>query len=185
MKDALTEKVEQIGLMLYQGTRDEDVIIAEWWDSMFGTEEFGNLIAESARSLSAFYTLFKPPNVMAYTVQEQKLESVHWAEPVSSSPHAIFFSSWCSKELRGTKRQALVMTTVYEVLFNLGKSVILGITKQEKLLDLHRKLGYVIMESVPYLFDHDAAWIMYLTKPAFETSRLYAAANKISKKEYN
>jgi hypothetical protein len=129
--------------------------------------------------------MFKPPNMLAYTANDNSLESAHWAEPISTSPHAIFFSSWCAHSLRGTKEQAVLMTTIYELLFNLGKRVVVGVTKQEKLLDLHRKLGYVILDPVPYLFDEDSAWIMYLTKDAFETSRLYAAATKIVEKEYN
>ena len=183
MKDALTERVEELGIRLYQGTPDEDVIIAQWWDSMFGTPEFSDLVASSAHSLSAFYTMFKPPNMMAYTVKDNAIESAHWAEPVSTSNKAIFFSSWCAESLRGTKQQAVLMTTIYELLFNMGKEVVLGITKQEKLLDLHRKLGYVILEPVPFLFDAEQAWIMYLTKEVFKTSRLYAVAAKISNEE--
>jgi hypothetical protein len=179
MTDALTEKVKELGITLYSGTPDEDVIIAQWWDLLFGTPEFADLVSSSAYSLSAFYSMFKPPNMMAYTVKDDAIESVHWAEPISTSPHAIFFSSWCAEELRGTKRQAILMTTLYQLLFSMGKRVILGITKQEKLLDLHRKLGYVILDPVPFLFDDASAWVMYLTKDAFEHSRLYVTANKI------
>ena len=179
----LEERIKELGIHLYHGTPDEDIIIAKWWDSMFGTPEFSDLVASTAHSLSAFYTMFRPPNMMAYTVRDAAIESAHWAEPVSTSDKAVFFSSWCAESLRGTKRQAVLMTTIYELLFNMDKSVILGITKQEKLLDLHRKLGYVILDPVPYLFDGDSAWIMYLTREGFETSRLYAAANKILNKE--
>jgi hypothetical protein len=185
MTKELTQKIERLGLKLYQGTPDEDVIIAEWWDSLFGTEEFSNLVASGSWSLSNIYVMFKPPNMMAYTVADQQLESVHWAEPVSSSPHAIYFSSWCAGKIRGTKHQVVLMCAVYETLFSMGKSVIIGITKQEKLLDLHRKLGYVILDPVPYLFDSDPAWIMYLTRQNFERSRLYAAGAKILKEELN
>ena len=76
------------------------------------------------------------------------------------------------------------MTTVYKLLFAMGKKTILGITKQEDLLDLHRKLGYVIMGPVPNLFDDDEAWIMYLTQESFETSRVFAVANKLEEREH-
>ena len=178
---ALKERVEELEIRLYQGAVDEDILIAQWWYPL--GDELPKLVSSSAYSLSGFYNLFKPPNMMSYTVKDKEMESVHWAEPVSTSPHAIFFSSWSSEELRGTKRHATLMTTIYEIIFNMGKKTILGITKQESLLDLHKKLGYVIMGPVPYLFDDDEAWIMYLTEPMFKDSRVFAVANKISNKE--
>jgi len=186
MKDeALTEKVQEIGLHLYQGTFDEDYLIAQWWDSLVESDDISLLVSSSAYSLSNFYGLFKSPNMLAYTVRDDQMESAHWAEPVSTSENAVFFSSWCLAAMRGKKQHAVVMTTVYELIFGTGKKVIIAITKQEQLLDLFRKMGYVILDPVPYLFDHDQAWVVYLTKENFERSRLYAVANKISNKEYN
>jgi len=178
---ALKDRAEELEICLYRGTVDEDILIAEWWDSL--GDELPKLVTESAYSLSSFYSLFKSPNMMSYTVRDRKMESVHWAEPVSTSPHAIFFSSWSSKALRGTKRHAILMATIYEILFSMDQKTILGITKQQELLELHSKLGYEIMGPVPHLFDGDEAWVMYLTKESFEASRVYAVANKIISKE--
>jgi hypothetical protein len=181
--EALKEQLYGLGAHLYCSTRDEDILIAEWWDRMFGTEEFSSLVAASAQSLSQLYGLFKPPNMMVYTVEGQELESIHWIEPVSSSPYAVFFSSWSSPKLRGAKRQAVLMTAVYELIFAMGKKTIIGITKQERLLNLHEGLGYVIVGKIPALFDAEPAWIMYLDMQGLKGSRLYAAAQKILNKE--
>ncbi len=175
----LQERIKELGIHLYQATSDEDILIAEWWDLLVLDGELSKLVASSAYPLSAFYGLFKSPNILAYTVKDDQLESAHWAEPVSTSEHAVFFSSWSTESLRGTKRQALIMTAVYGVLFALGKKTLLGITKQEDLVELHKKMGYVILDPVPHLFDDDKAWIMYLTKTGFKNSRLQATANKI------
>ncbi len=178
----LTERIKELGIHLYQATSDEDILIAEWWDRLVHDGQHGELVklvASNAYSLSAFYGLFKPPNMLAYTVRDEQMESAHWVEPVSTSQHAVFFSSWSSKELRGTKKQATLMTTIYTMLFAMGKKTLLGITKQEDLLEVHKMMGYVILDPVPHLFDDDKAWIMYLTKTGFENSRLQATANKI------
>jgi hypothetical protein len=183
MKDPLTKKVEELGIYLYQRTADEDILIAQWWDSLFGSVEFSNLVAASAQSLSQLYGLFKPPNMMVYTVEDKAIESIHWVEPVSSSPYAVFFSSWSSPKLRGARRQAVLMTTIYELIFAMGKKTIIGITKQERLLNLPEGLGYVIVGKIPSLFDAEPAWIMYLDMQGLKSSRLYAAAQKILNKE--
>ena len=185
MMKALKEHLTQLGAHLYCGTRDEDILIAEWWDRVFGTEEFGNLISSSARSLSALYGLFKPPKIMVYTVADGAIESLHWIEPTATSDGAVFFSSWSSPKLRGTKRQALLMATIFSLIFAMGKKTIIGITKQEKLLNLHKGLGYVIVGQIPNLFDAEPAWIMYLDRAGLEASRLWTVANKIKNKEYS
>jgi hypothetical protein len=177
----LKERVEELGICLYRGGFDEDILVAQWWDSL--AEERSNLVSSSAYNLSSFLNLFQPPNMMCYTVADDEMESVHWVEPVATSDYTVFFSSWSAKELRGTRRHLALMKTVYELVFNLGKKTILGITKQQKLLELHSKIGYVVFDPVPHLFDHDPAWIMYLTKESFETSRMCAVADKIEDKE--
>lgn len=183
--EALTEKIAELDLRMYQGTFDEDYLIAQWWDLLVSTGDIDVLVASSAHPLSGFLSLFKSPNVLAYTVRDNAIESAHWLEPVSTSQRAVFLSSWCNSKLRGTKRHATLMTTVYELIFAMQKKTIIGITKQQTLLDLHRKMGYVILDAVPDLFDSEQGWVMYLTEDSFKASRLYAAAVKIKQKEYD
>ena len=184
--EALTQKVVELGIRLYRGAFDEDYLLAQWWDHLINSGDINRLLSVNAHNLSSFFQLFElPRNMLAYTVKDGAIESAHWVEPVGTSEVAVFFSSWCCEEMRGRKQHAILMTTIYEIIFAMGKKTIIGITKQESLLDLHAKMGYVILDPVPNLFDLDSAWIMYLTKDNFERSRLYAVANKIANKEYN
>jgi len=101
---SLEERLSDLSIRMYQHTFDEDLLIADWWHAMSRTGEISQLVASNAHTLSGFYSLFKSPNMLVYTVKEEQMESAHWAEPVSTSPNAVFFSSWWEPESRGSKR---------------------------------------------------------------------------------
>jgi len=186
MSADMAARIKEVGLRLYQGTIPEDILIGAWWDRLLTSHELEKLVSSNAHAPSNFMHLFKTPNVMFYTVdKEDRMETVSWVEPVNTSPDACYFSSWNAPEIRGTRRQILIMDTIYLSLFAFGKKTIIGITKQPGLLKLHKKLGYVILEPIPNLFDHSPAWVMYLTQENYEKSRIHAAAVRISGKEMN
>lgn len=174
----LKQRNEQLGINLYQATQPQDYMIAMWWDDITASGEIEKLVASNARTLSSFFRLFQPPNLMSYTEKDERIESAHWLEPVATSSSAVFLSSWWEPESRGTKRHAQVMSTVYETIFAMGKKTILGVTKQGELIGLHRSIGYDIMGPIPNLFDDEPAWIMSLTELKFKAGRLFRAANK-------
>lgn len=180
----MTEQLEDLGIKLYRGSEPEDRMVAVWWDSLCDTGELQQLVAENAYNLSAFFTLFKQPSAMIYTEKDGSIETAHWVEPVSTSNHAVFFSSWYTPELRGSKRQALLSHTIYSFIFSMGRKLIVGITKQPQLLKLHEKLGYVILGSMPNLFDGYEGWLMYLTPEGLASSRLAASVARIKEKAY-
>lgn len=180
--DSCQENLKKLGIRLYQGSEQEDRALAVLWDSLVESGEIDLLVAQSARSLSTFLGLFRLPNMLIYTWDGIDMESIHWVEPVTTSANAVFFSSWCSPETRGTKRHLELATAIYELIFAMGKKLILGVTKQEQLLALHVKLGYAIMDPMPFLFDDCHAYIMYMTQPMFEDSRIYAVRNKLRNK---
>ena len=74
-------------------------------------------------------------------------------------------------------KEVQLMDAVYEGVFQFA-DVLVGITKQEKLLEIHRKIGYVYGCAVPYFFDSDPAYIVYLTKSGYRSGKVYAVARK-------
>jgi hypothetical protein len=182
------ERLEQLGVRLYMQTAEQDRHLAILWDKLSDTGELGLIAAKSAQSLSGFLGMFSPPCVLMYTMydeQAQEIESINWARSMGLSDYAIYFSAWMHEEVRGTKRHAMLASSIYEVIFSMERKVIIGITKQVDLLPLHEKMGYTIVDQVPYLFDESPAWFMYLTDENFKKGKLYSTANKILDKEFS
>lgn len=174
----LNDEIIRLGINLYQAKKEEDVAIAELFENIDLFQDLENLLAENARSLSGFFKLLSTPNTTFYTTEDAYIESIHWAQPVYTSNEAVFLSSWWLPSSRGTKRHALVMSTVYQILFSTGIQTILGVTKQEKLLKLHDKIGYVIHGPIPGLFDGQLGWLMALTELGFKYGKLYRLAER-------
>jgi len=181
--EKIQEKLKQLGVELYKASSLEDRLIAVWWDSLCESNELQQLFASNAHSLSGLFSVLRQPNMALYTTWHENIESIHWAEPVNTSANAVFFSSWCHPTLRGKKRQGQILHSIYSLLFAMGKKLILGITKQEKLLSLHQGMGYDILGPIPHLFDDAHAWLVYMTKPTFLSSRLSAVVNKLEERE--
>jgi hypothetical protein len=175
----IQNKLERLGIKLYKSTPYEDRLLAVWWDELYEQGSLHQILAANAQSLSGLYSVLKQPNMALYTRRAKEIESLHWVEPVSTSDNAVFFSSWCHPDLRGKKRQGEILHTIYSLLFAMGKKLIMGVTKQEKLLSLHEGMGYDILGPIPYLFDDSDAWIVYMTQPSFEVSRLSKVVTKL------
>jgi len=183
MTEEIKNKMQQAGISLYEATAWEDRMIAIWWDELCSSEEISQLLSASAHSLSGLYSVLGSPNITLYTIWHDNIESIHWIEPVNTSPNAVFFSSWCHPTLRGKKRQGEILHAIYSLLFAMGKKLILGVTKQEKLLSLHEGMGYDILGPIPFLFDDSHAWLVHMTEPTFKASRLSAVVNKLEERK--
>lgn len=175
---SLIDNLNEHGVKFYAGTVDEDIAITHLWHDLQSTGEITKLVATNAYSLSGFFSLLKLPNVAFYTQRGQDIESLHWLEQVSTSADAIFFSSWWRPDGRGSKRHSIVSSLVYQLVFSLDRKLIIGITKQENLLPLHKKIGYHVHEPIPYLFNGQTGWIMHLTEHDFKNGQLYKAAKE-------
>ena len=58
----------------------------------------------------------------------------------------------------------------YEAIFN-AYPVILGVTKQEKLLPIHERWGYTVVGKLPAIFDGEAGWLVVLTKEQYDVAK--------------
>jgi len=176
------ERIKSLGIKLYQQRPEEDYAIAMWWDRVYQDGTISEFATEACKSLSVFMSMFKNPNLMLYTTHGGNIEMAGWCEPIATSQRAAFFSSWCDPDFRGSKRQAMVMSVIYETIFQF-KEVLIGITKHKDLLDLHRKMGYTVEMYVPYLFDDNNAYVAFMTKDAFYEGQLFKTARKLFLKQ--
>jgi len=185
VSEELTNRVAKLGIRLYQGTFDEDYVIARWWDKLTNSGEINRFAAQSAQPLSGFFSMFQAPNMLSYTLHDSgEIESAYWVRPVPTSPYAVFLSAWKDPSCRATKRHAQVGSTVHELLFTMGKLTIMGITKQVSLLKLLKDMGYDILGPIPNLCDQDKGWLCVLTEEKFKQGKLYLTVQRtLSAKE--
>ena len=175
MNDTL-KQAEELGIRLYKCQADQDILIARWWEHLVETGDINLVAARNARSLSGFFSMIGPPRVLFYT-GEESVDFAVWLERAGNADKGYYFSNWIAEHLRGTRRHLRLMHMSYESAFKFA-DVLVGITKQKELLDIHRKIGYVYGCVIPYFFDSDPAYIVYLTKAGYRSSKTYAVAQK-------
>lgn len=168
MTDPIVKELQELGIKAYTGSPHEDRLVLSWWANMGDTGELHRVFSKSCYSLSKFYQLFQKPNWLFYREKDQEMQVCVWAEPLYSS---AFVGVWVAPNARKSKSSFRVLQFVYHVIFTAFNSVI-GVTKQEKLLPEHVKLGYNIVGKVDGLLDDEPAWIAYLTKESFQNSKL-------------
>lgn len=179
----IMEQAKELGIKTYERRSDQDILIARWWESLVESGEINLITTRGCRSLSGFFRMLGPPRILLYT-EEESIDLAVWFEKAGTSDKGYFFSTWTDKSIRGTRRQIRTLHTIYEGLFKFA-DVLVGVTKQKELLDVHRKGGYVYSGAVPYFFDSDPAYMVYLTKPGYRSGKLYALAKKEEDHEWS
>ncbi|MHA2065814.1 MAG: hypothetical protein ACXABY_15690 [Candidatus Thorarchaeota archaeon] len=171
------EEAKKLGLVLYQPCHEYDVALLQWWMHLNETGDFEDLFAQSQRPLSKFLKIFEPPCMLALAFEDTKIWAAMWFTPVGDGASAAFVGYWCDKDKRGSRKQFAITKLLYTMAFNFW-AVLVGVTKHERLLRIHRKLGYNIVGSIPSFMEGDDAWIVYLNKENFEKSRMYKLGEK-------
>ena len=175
----IEEKAKELGVELYVPSYEHDLLLFKWWMELQNSGDFETLFANSQRPLSKFIELFQPPRMLTFTCDESgNINHVIWFTPFSDAADAAFVGFWLHKDLRGTRHSVQVTNFVYSVAFQMFKTLI-GVTKHEHLLRIHRKLGYNIVGQIPHLMEGDDAWIVYLTKENFENSTFRKVEKRI------
>ncbi|MCH7759809.1 hypothetical protein IIA15_00185 [candidate division TA06 bacterium] len=149
---------------IYQGSSNQDLFIAQWWAKIQTNGELKMTFSSNCYALSGFFSLFQKPNVLTFDVDQKGLWFAAWFEPVMSS---AFMGLWVDKRKRGTiSSWKNFERVVSEGLSNF--SSIMGVTKQEKLVAQHKKIGYTELGVIPGIFDGEDGFILLLTKEAWE-----------------
>lgn len=172
------EKIKELGIVFYQRTYEQDIQLLNWWHELQQSGDFGRLFADSQLPLSKFLKLFDPPCILSYTTDEEnKIKHAIWFTPLSDSPTAAFVGFWTRESARGTRHMLKASVTLYSLAFKMFQTLV-GVTKHEHLLRIHRKMGYNISGQVPNFLEGNDAWIVYLTEENFKASRVYQVGGK-------
>jgi hypothetical protein len=168
----IMEQAKELGINVYERRPDQDILISRWWESLVESGEINLVATRSGRSLSGFFSMLGPPRILLYT-GEEFIDLAVWFEKAGTSDKGYYFSTWTDESIRGTRKQVRTLHTIYEGLFKFA-DVLVGITKQKELLGIHRKVGYVYGCAVPYLFDNEPAYVVYLTKSGYRAGKMYS-----------
>ena len=177
MEEYLKE-AKKLGLVLYQPCHEADVMLLQWWMRLNETGDFDRLFTEPQRPLSKFFDLFSPPCIPTLAVEDGKVWAAIWFTPLGENATSVFVGYWCEEAKRGSRKHMAISILVYDMAFRFWK-VLVGVTKQECLLAIHRKAGYNILGSVPHFMHDEDAWILYLTKENWHNSKYYQVGKKL------
>lgn len=175
----MEKKAEELGITLYQTSFDHDLKLFKWWTELQNSKDFETLFTNSHRSLSKFLNEFKSPCMLAFTCDSQgDINHAIWFTGYADSPTAAFVGFWAREGVRYTRHAVEVTSYIYSLAFTVFKTLI-GITKHESLLRIHRKLGYNIVGQIPNFLEGEDSWIVYLTEDNFKNSKLFQLKEKL------
>ena len=171
------EEAKKLGLVLYQPCHEYDIALMQWWIHLNESGDFDEVFASSQRALSKFFKIFESPCLTALAFEGTKIWMATWFTPFGDNASSAFVGYWCDKDKRGSHKQLKITKLLYTAAFDFW-NVLLGVTKHEHLLKIHRKLGYTIVGDIPHFMENKDAWIVYLTKENFMNSRMYKLGEK-------
>lgn len=153
----------------YQPRSEQDVLVAGWWKFLRDTNELHKLFPASQHSLSSFLASFARPVELVYQLNDGgEVCRAAWFSP--SMQVGAEGGMWIHPDLRASKDSMAFVLRCLEVALDTW-GVVFGITKQPALLDAHIQLGYTVSEELPNAWDGESAWIVMLTKAAFQEAR--------------
>ena len=151
-------------MRVYQPGPEDDLALLKAWDELVTSGELEKTFGRGAMALSSFLKMLAPPEHQ--TFYEVDDEGIWLLFTLSPAFGAAFVTLWVAKRRRHSHHQLAVVELAYEAAFQ-GFSLLLGVTKQERLLAQHQRWGYTVVGQVPGLWDGEAAWIVTLTEAAY------------------
>lgn len=142
-------------LYLYERGEESDLLLVKWWAQMKEDKDL-ELTFSSPPSLSRLFECFKPPVQLVFQYDQKGIYFSAWFEPFFDG---VAFSTWIRRDYRQSKASLALFLEAAEMGF-IDYPVLLGITKQKRIVPLHLRLGYHLLGEVPRLFGGETAFIL-------------------------
>lgn len=157
--------MREVKLIQYKPGIEQDCLLTHWYMMMIATKELHQTFTEL--SLSAFLRSFQLPHHLIYAQDSGNghIWFAAWFDPVFDG---ALLGIWADKSKRPTK----VGLATFEAAIEYGLArwpVLVSVTRQEKLLDEHRRLGYTLVGKLPMFWGGENAWILHLTREGFDS----------------
>lgn len=155
-------------MQVYNGSTEHDLLILRWWTDSFNSGELELFTTDTAQTPYGFLKMFEEPNILAFETDDSQIIMAAWVEPFMNG---AFYSLWIHPDHRRPVEPALAfINETYEAAFRVYP-VLVGITKQQRLLDSHAKLGYNYVGHIPHVFGEEGAHILYLTEEQWRNAK--------------
>lgn len=165
------EDFEKLNIRIYSRQHEEDILILRWWIRLQQTGEISDIRNPEAFRLSTFFSDFQPPTTLLYALDRNgQIDFACWLDAPPADRKTVYHGNWTAAEIRGTRRQYNLTRLSYQLIFEFFENIT-ALTWQPELLKIHEKLGYVITGTIPNYLGHELVYQVYLTKPAFYSSR--------------
>lgn len=164
MKRIVEEKTD---MKVFTGTQEECIILLNWYQHLLDIGDLDKILFPSCYTIGSFMSFFCSSKVkLVYVLDSNnQIQTAVWGEAITHG--VIWFSLWVKSNIRHTRKGLQIVLDIYHEVFN-HFYVIIGITKQEKILSTHKKFGYKIISKVPNLWGGiEDGWLVMLTKDDF------------------
>lgn len=148
-------------MRVYQPGPDDDLLMLKAWDELVTSGELEKTFGSGSLSLSSWFKSIAPPGHQ--TFYEVDDEGIWLLFTLSPAFGAAFVTLWVARRHRHSPSRLAAVELAYEAAFQ-GFSLLLGVTKQERLLAQHERWGYTVVGRVPGLWDGEDAWIVTLSE---------------------
>jgi hypothetical protein len=146
-------------LKVYDWKSDEFMLI-DWYAQLIQSGDMAVTFTPDMRYMSSFLGYFRGRATLGYSCDSRGIYFACWIEPFLSG---AFFGIWIREPYR-TRPVALKLTIeAYDAAFQTA-TVLIGICKQEHLRELHEKLGYQRLATIPALWSGDSVDAYAITK---------------------
>ena len=174
------KRIKSLGLKTYQRTSEEEIDLARWWERLRISEECNDLFPSNDISLTRFLNFFVSGKVILhYSLSNGDIATAAWLEQASHAhEHCMYISWWASEPARRTK-QFIRQTFAVLDLYTTAVPTLMAFGPVERIEDLQKKLGFVILGSVPNMFNGRDCNVMYITRDLFESSQFYPTGVKL------
>lgn len=158
--------VHPCGLKLYTGTPDEDVLIAHWYLRMANDGDLTNIFTRNARTLRSLFNMTGPPKTLIYLTDAEGMWFAVWGDTFMNGS---FIGLWTRKDRRGTRDMVRAILDAFAWYLVPLPNLFIA-TKQERLLEPLKRLGFKLIDRVEQWHDDDDAWILRITRDSIHAT---------------
>ena len=159
----MEEKIKELGLEMYQPGEDHDIALFNWWVHLNESGDFDRVFTRPTRALSTFLANFTMPTMLFFIRDDDGIWLAVWFSPIDRGAGGAFMNYWARKNMRTTQKHYKCSRFIYDMATEYFP-VVVGVTRHEGLLRIHRKIGYNILGQIPKVLDGEDAWLVYLTR---------------------
>ena len=156
--------------MYLYNSRDNNhnLLVQQLWMELEKSGDLKKMFFEKEQTSSYdFMTLLANSYMAFFDVVEKGTWMLVWFNPWLNG---TWMGLWCREDMRFKMSFSKNLFTIMTEAFKLTP-LIMGVTKQPDLLEIHKKLGYNISLIVPELYGDDPGWIVALHRNDFKHMR--------------